>query len=127
LVPAIRHQAVISNHKVGSGGFSFLIGLRFPESEVIVNKHRAFDDPSNVSTVQITRAWAMPCSETFSIKPIRELLNRWLDGCEVIIDPFARNAEVGNPPERPEPEHKGRFSPGRGALRSPACTQRGHC
>jgi hypothetical protein len=37
----------------------------------------------------------MPSSETFSIKPIRELLGRWLKDCEIIIDPFARNSEIG--------------------------------
>jgi len=37
----------------------------------------------------ITRAWAMPSPSTFSIPPIVSLLERWLVGCDVIIDPFA--------------------------------------
>jgi hypothetical protein len=45
--------------------------------------------------VKITRTWAMPSAETFSIKPIAELLDRWLDGCTVVVDPFARNSKRG--------------------------------
>lgn len=40
----------------------------------------------------ITRVWAMPSAETFSIPPIADLLQRYLGGWggAVIIDPFAR-------------------------------------
>ena len=41
------------------------------------------------------RIWAMPNSDTFSIKPIKELLQRRLKDCKVIIDPFARNSKIG--------------------------------
>jgi len=37
----------------------------------------------------ITRAWAMPCRDTLSIKPIKELVDRHIDG--VSVDPFSRN------------------------------------
>ena len=43
----------------------------------------------------IRRAWAMPSAETFTIKPIAELLDRWLEGRAVIVDPFARNSSLG--------------------------------
>lgn len=41
--------------------------------------------------MKIARAWAMPNHNTFSIKPIRELIERhWTEG--EWIDPFARNS-----------------------------------
>lgn len=39
----------------------------------------------------MNRTWAMPSSSTFTIKPIRELVKRYLNGSTVSIDPFARN------------------------------------
>lgn len=40
-------------------------------------------------TYPITRTWAMPSPHTFSIPPIAALLDRWLTGCAVIVDPFS--------------------------------------
>ena len=40
--------------------------------------------------------WAMPSHETFSIKPIKELLNRYCMEGMNIVDPFARNNTVAN-------------------------------
>lgn len=40
----------------------------------------------------ITRAWAMPSHETFSIKPIGELVKRYLAKSTCSVDPFARNS-----------------------------------
>lgn len=37
------------------------------------------------------RVWAMPNSETFSVKPIGEFVKRYLAGSTISIDPFARN------------------------------------
>jgi hypothetical protein len=45
--------------------------------------------------LKIRRAWAMPSGETFSIAPIAALVRRWLAGCQVIVDPFARNSPFG--------------------------------
>lgn len=39
----------------------------------------------------IQRAWAMPNGDTFSIKPIRELISRYI-GPGVNLDPFVRNS-----------------------------------
>ena len=36
----------------------------------------------------VTRKWAMPSHETFSIKPIKELLARYITDTDVVIDPF---------------------------------------
>lgn len=43
----------------------------------------------------IQRAWAMPSPATFSIPPISELLDRWLAGRAVVIDPFAGDSLRG--------------------------------
>lgn len=40
------------------------------------------------------RVWAMPKAQTFRIRPIRALLDRYLADCQVIVDPFARNSVV---------------------------------
>ena len=39
----------------------------------------------------ISRVWAMPNSETFSIKPIGEFVRKFLAVSNVSVDPFARN------------------------------------
>ena len=42
---------------------------------------------------KMSRAWAMPNAETFSIPPISALLDRYCQG--VIVDPFARGSKRG--------------------------------
>ncbi|PEG97426.1 adenine-specific DNA methylase [Lactobacillus sp. UMNPBX9] len=39
--------------------------------------------------MKITRKWAMPNKNTFTIKPINELIHRYLSEDKVIVDPFA--------------------------------------
>lgn len=39
--------------------------------------------------LKITRKWAMPNKNTFSIKPINELINRYLKEDLLVVDPFA--------------------------------------
>jgi len=41
--------------------------------------------------LKFTRAWAMPNSETFSIKPIGDFVARYLAASKVSVDPFSRN------------------------------------
>lgn len=43
----------------------------------------------------INRIWAMPNSRTFSIKPIKDLLDRYIIPGQVVIDPFANDAKYG--------------------------------
>lgn len=44
----------------------------------------------------INRQWSMPNSNTFSVKPINELLHRYLDGFDgIIVDPFANSNKFG--------------------------------
>lgn len=38
----------------------------------------------------------MPNSKTFSIKPIRNLINKYIDEKKVVIDPFANDSKIAN-------------------------------
>ena len=40
----------------------------------------------------VRRVWAMPNSKTFSIKPIREIIDRYIHG--VSVDPFANDSSI---------------------------------
>ena len=42
--------------------------------------------------MKIQRAWAMPNSNTFSIQPIREIIDRYKFG--TIVDPFANTNKI---------------------------------
>lgn len=42
----------------------------------------------------IRRVWAMPNSNTFEIKPIKDFVNRYLSVSKVSIDAFARNSKM---------------------------------
>lgn len=48
-----------------------------------------------VSPPVIRRAWAMPRKDTFALAPVAELLDRWLEGRAVVVDPFARDSTRG--------------------------------
>ena len=43
----------------------------------------------------INRIWAMPNSRTFTIKPIKELLNRYITNGMIVVDPFANGSKFG--------------------------------
>lgn len=45
--------------------------------------------------MKINRQWAMPNSLTFSIKPITELVLKYTENREIIIDPFANSCKFG--------------------------------
>jgi DNA modification methylase len=45
--------------------------------------------------MKIKREWAMPNRNTFSIKPIRSLIDEYIKTNDVIIDPFARGSKIG--------------------------------
>ena len=44
--------------------------------------------------IKMRRAWAMPDSETFNVKPIREFVGSYLTESECSVDPFARNCDL---------------------------------
>ncbi len=54
------------------------------------------ESASEKDRIVIDRAWAMPNSETFSIKPIKQLLAQIIKPEEVWVDPFARNSKVAS-------------------------------
>lgn len=41
--------------------------------------------------MKITRVWAMPSADTFNCLPIGQFVQKYLQGSECSIDPFARN------------------------------------
>jgi DNA modification methylase len=45
--------------------------------------------------MKINRIWAMPNSLTFTIKPIKELIERYTANADIIIDPWANNSKIG--------------------------------
>ena len=51
--------------------------------------------PNLTPPVKMSRVWAMPHGDTFTIKPIAELLDRYLRHGMEIVDPFARNSMYG--------------------------------
>lgn len=48
-----------------------------------------------VKIIKITRMWAMPNSNTFQIKPIKEFVERYVQNAKVIVDPFANKCKYG--------------------------------
>ena len=49
----------------------------------------------NKLEIKFNREFAVPTAETFSLPPVAKLLDRWLLGCAVVVDPFARNSKYG--------------------------------
>ena len=45
--------------------------------------------------MKITRVWAMPNKNTFTIFPIRAFVERLIEGANVIVDPFANECKYG--------------------------------
>lgn len=47
-----------------------------------------------ICNLKITRAWAMPNSKTFKIKPIKELISKYINETNIVIDPFANEHSI---------------------------------
>lgn len=45
-------------------------------------------------SIKFSRVWSMPNKDTLSIKPIRELAERFIQEGDVVVDPFARNCSI---------------------------------
>lgn len=45
--------------------------------------------------MEFNRVWSMPNSKTFQIKPIKELVERYITNRKVIVNPFANDAKYG--------------------------------
>ncbi|WP_297419404.1 adenine-specific DNA methylase [Clostridium sp.] len=46
--------------------------------------------------IEINRIWSMPNSKTFNIKPIKELIHKYIKDNQISIDPFANNSKIAN-------------------------------
>ena len=44
--------------------------------------------------MEINREWAMPNSKTFKIKPIKEIIQKYTNGVELVLDPFANECSI---------------------------------
>lgn len=55
--------------------------------------------------MNFNRIWAMPNSKTFKIKPIKEFVEKYIDGASVIIDPFANDCKYGTITNDLNPEY----------------------
>lgn len=56
-----------------------------------------------MSDIIFSREWSMPSSKTFSILPIRDLLNRYVGG--VTVDPFANGSRVASVTNDIDPQY----------------------
>lgn len=45
--------------------------------------------------IEFSRYWAMPNSRTFLIPPIKDFVEKHIQGADVIIDPFANECRYG--------------------------------
>lgn len=59
--------------------------------------------------VTMSRAWCMPSADTFEMAPVRALLDRYLLGASVVVDPFARNGRRGTLRNDLNPETRAEF------------------
>lgn len=48
-----------------------------------------------MDNIIFNRVWSMPNKNTFQIKPIKELIERYIHDGQIIIDPFANNNTYG--------------------------------
>ena len=55
--------------------------------------------------MKFNRVWARPNSKTFKIKPIKEFVEKYIDGASVIIDPFANDCKYGTITNDLNPEY----------------------
>lgn len=46
--------------------------------------------------MKIERIWAMPNSKTFKIKPIKELIQKYIQKTDIVLDPFANEHSIKN-------------------------------
>lgn len=49
----------------------------------------------NKNEIKISKVWAMPNSKTFRVPPIKEFVEKYLEGAETIVDPFANDCKYG--------------------------------
>lgn len=50
---------------------------------------------TDLEATRFSTAWSMPSRWTFGMTPVQGFLSRWLNGCEVIVDPFCGESTIG--------------------------------
>lgn len=60
----------------------------------------------NKDDMIIKKEWAMPNGNTFTIKPIKELVEREVNKGGIIVDPFANNCKYGSITNDLNPEYE---------------------
>ena len=45
--------------------------------------------------MELRTSWAMPNKNTFSIKPIREMIDKYVKDANVIVDPYSNSSRIG--------------------------------
>lgn len=60
--------------------------------------------------MNFTRTWAMPSSNTFQIKPIKELIEKYVDKKMLWIDPFANSNKIATITNDLDPQYKTDFN-----------------
>ena len=45
--------------------------------------------------MKINSIWSMPNASTFTVKPIKEFVERNIEGCKVVVDAFAKDSKYG--------------------------------
>ncbi len=53
------------------------------------------DSQKDEIKIIMNREWCMPSKDTFAMKPIRDLLTRYIQKDMIVVDPFARNSKWG--------------------------------
>lgn len=59
--------------------------------------------------MKMSRTWAMPNSETFTIAPISDFVKRWWCRDGITVDPFARNNEAATYTNDLNPDTKAQY------------------
>lgn len=88
----------ISNNDFDSDRRIFGININEVVSEYTKNRVTiCMDGEFNYPNINysINRLWAMPNKNTFTIKPIKEIVEKYVNISDVIIDPFANESSYG--------------------------------
>lgn len=60
-------------------------------------------------SIKFSRVWSMPNKDTLSIKPIKELVERYIKEGDVVVDSFARNCKLGTITNDLDPETQAEY------------------
>ena len=69
----------------------------------------AKEGTKEVTDIQMSRVWAMPSGNTFSIAPIAAFVRKYTTGASAVADPFARDSQFGTITNDLNPETKAMY------------------